>query len=771
MAIPIITGSPGVYIREEDVSQQDIPITTGIAAMVFAAAKGPLTPTLITSSSTFTQKYGKVDLSIGYGVLEGNAYLAGGVNPNNPNPTALWALRVVNFDAKYAGATIMTGFINPYPSTLGTSNSITGNTRNMFVIGFTATLATAASFSATITYSGLATPITVGPVTWSSVTPTPSHNGMMDAIVAALNAKLATIIGGTVYQPKGFAQIALNNYTRNQIFVYGPEGRPITITVNMTGQATNTVAISNLLNMIEVTAENPGKWANDIGINITNISTGVFQRSMLTFSGALATGSTVNLSFMVNNIIVTVPPVIFTTDNDTTLGAVATAIETAIAGNVGSKVIIPTGSTGTAARQITMTAPNAGPGVINLFSGSVTGGTAVVGIVFNETYAGQPPSNTFTLNVWQRGNTTSPLESFVVSTRQQLDGFGNQMFTDYKVNTSASKSQYIRTRTNVTLVSQGQVISPAFATQFANIVWLGGGNSGSIPTSSQIINAWNIFQDTETYRINLLINSGYTDVTIQQTMGQLGVNRMDCMALLDLPSGQQNTQDAVTYRRTVMNIDTSYAATYTPDVQVLDTDNDTVVYVPPSGFVAARYIYTDNKFATWWAPAGVDRGLLPTVLAARVIYAKGDRDQLDLAQLNALRQAKDGSGVVIWGDKTMQVTPSLLSAVNVRRLMIFVENTIAASLERNLFDQNTNALAFLVQQRIQNFLDPIVGDGIQKYLVLCNNSNNPGYFGDAGQFNVSVYIVPIRAIRTILLDAIITPSTISFNELIISGIF
>jgi len=221
----------------------------------------------------------------------------------------------------------------------------------------------------------------------------------------------------------------------------------------------------------------------------------------------------------------------------------------------------------------------------------------------------------------------------------------------------------------------------------------------------------------------------------------------------------------------VMNIDTSYAATYTPDVQVLDTDNDTVVYVPPSGFVAARYIYTDNKFATWWAPAGVDRGLLPTVLAARVIYAKADRDQLDLAQLNALRQAKDGSGVVIWGDKTMQVTPSLLSAVNVRRLMIFVENTIAASLERNLFDQNTNALAFLVQQRIQSFLDPIVGDGIQKYLVLCNATNNPGYFGDAGQFNVSVYIVPIRAIRTILLDAIVTPSTVSFKELIISGVF
>jgi phage tail sheath protein FI len=775
-SIPLITGSPGVYIREEDLSQQVIPVTTGIGALVFASDQGSLSPQLITSATSFTKRYGKSDLSVGFGQIEGLAFLASGVNPNNPNPTALWCLRVVNDDAKFAGADIMNtesgaigntgaeglGLINPWP--VGTTNDYTGNGRDIFLLTFTEPLASAASLSGTFTPGG-GSPVDWGPVVYAT-----SPAATLAAIVIAINTALAGIPGGTANESAGVCELLLGNPTLNSILIYGMEGNTLAVTAVLTGQMGNAATVESTNELITVTMQNPGIWGNNVGLNITNISTGVLQRSLITFSDALITANDINLSFLVNNTIISVPQVVFTTNNDDTVTAVAAAIQTAISGSTVA-AIIPVGSTGTSARQITIVSPNAGPGVVQLYSGAVTNGASQAGIIFNETYAGQVPSNTFTLNVWQRGNITTAAESFNCSLQQQLDGFGNQLFVEDVVNTSAYKSQLITVAVNAAAIAGGAGIDPAFADSFATIVWLNGGDNGSLPTDSQIIEAWNTFTDTETYRVNLLINNGYTDVPVQQNLDLLAQNRQDCMAIIDLPSAQQNVDDAVNYRNTVMDIDSSYSATYTSDVLILDTDNDQQVYVPPSGFVAARYVYTDNNFATWWAPAGLDRGLLPTVLGTRVTYTKPDRDLLDAAQLNALRAAKNGAGIVIWGDKTMQVTPSLLSAVNVRRLMIFIENTIAASLEGNLFDQNSATLAFLVTQKINAFLNPIVGGGILRYLTLANASNNPGYFGDAGQFNVSVYIVPIRAVRTILLDAIVTPSTISFNELIINGVF
>ena len=773
MPIPIITGSAGVYIREEDISQQDIPSTTSIGAIVFGSKKGTLSPILKTSPTGFVKEFGPSDISWSYGHISALAYFST-QNANNTSPPALWCQRAVNTDACHAGATVMNlgagllgnqateilGLINPVPN--GTLNGYQGGGRQIYLIKLTEALNTGAAFSGSITYG--ATTIPISPTTFAT-----SHAATMQAILTTINAAIAavpTVAGGAI----GMAGLALNDPSQNMILVYGPEGNTITMTASLTGQAGNAATVTLANNIIDIYAENPGDWAEDVGVNITNIDTGIFQRVQLSFSGPLITGNTVSLELMVNGNLVTIPNVVYNTSNDATLIALATAIQTAIPGSTATATI-PLGSVGSSARQILIIAPIAAPSVLALYAATITAGVSQALITFSEVITGSAADGTFTINVWQRGNIINPAESYVCTLIEHLDGFGKQMFAEERVNIAQGKSQFIRVRVNVAAVASGAGIDPAFSSTFDNIVWLVGGDDGSLPFNSQIKACWDTFTDDETYRVNILINAGYTAVDVQQHLATIAQNRQDCMAILDQPSDFQDVNDALTYRTTMMNIDSNYVAIYSPDVQIVDA-NDRKIFVPPSGYVASRYVYTDNNFATWWAPAGTDRGALPNVIGLAQSYKKPDRDVLDRVQINCIRLAKDGSGFVIWGDNTCQVTPSLLSAVNVRRLMLYIENTIAASLERNVFDNNSSQLAYLVQQRINKFLGIVqTGEGIKKFLVLANASNNPGYFADAGQFNVSTYILPVRAAKTILLDAVVTPSDVSFNELIINGVF
>jgi hypothetical protein len=776
--IPIIVGSPGVYRREEDISQQDIPVTTSIAVSVFAARRGSIRPKLKSTFTAHRAEYGLPDNSWSFGNICAENYFSNSAGTSGPgiSPPALWELRVVSPDARFASAQVfnlgmgsfgdvaneIAGLISSAP--IGTANGYYNNNgRQIFAIKFAQTLNTGAVITGSVTYGATVVPFT-------STTFATNATATMLAIVANINSALATIppVGSNSI---GMAALLNNDPTTNTILLYGPEGVTISVIASLTGQAGNTVTANTVNKLYDIFADNPGVWANDIGTNITNIDAGNFQRTQLNFSGPLVTLNSVAISFYVNNNLVVIPPTVFATNNDTTLAALATAIQTAITGAVAT-VIVPLGSAGVNARQIIITAPKAGPAIILLNSAIVTLGAAQPLISFVETFAGVLPDNTFVLNVWQRGNIATPIASYKASLTKKLDGFNKQLYIEEKVNFGAGASSIIRVAVNPIAIAGGAGIDSAFATTFANVVWLQGGNDGSLPTNSALIAAWDTFSDTETYRFNILINAGYTDPSVQQKIAAIAKNRADSIAIIDMASNAQDVAGAILNRTTVMNIDSSYAAIYSSDLQILDGTTDSKIYVPPSGYAASRYVYTDNNQGVHWAPAGNDRGQLPGVIGVRQIYKKPDRDLLDAKQINCIRFANDGSGYVIWGDNTAQVAPSLLSAINVRRLMLYIENTVADSLERNVFDNPTPQLLFLIQRRITRFLDIQVAAGAaKKYLVLADNSNNPPYFNDIGQLNISTYIIPIRAAKTILLDTIVTPSTVSFQEILINGIF
>lgn len=229
---------------------------------------------------------------------------------------------------------------------------------------------------------------------------------------------------------------------------------------------------------------------------------------------------------------------------------------------------------------------------------------------------------------------------------------------------------------------------------------------------------------------------------------------MDCVAILDTPADMQGVQEAIAYRRDLLHLDSSYSALYSPDVLAADKYNDVRLYCPPSGFVAACYARTDRDYESWFAPAGMIRGDL-SVAGVRDIYDQGKRDALYESQVNAIRVI-DGAGIKIWGADTLQVQPSSLSNMSVRRLMIVLEKTIANQLLYAVFDPNDQALRSRIETACRSFLGGIkAARGLYQFEAICNDTNNTPASIAAGDLYVDIWCDPVLPAKRVMFNAII----------------
>jgi phage tail sheath protein FI len=356
-------------------------------------------------------------------------------------------------------------------------------------------------------------------------------------------------------------------------------------------------------------------------------------------------------------------------------------------------------------------------------------------------------------------NRQIPVESFLVSRDYRTDGYGRQMNIEDVINT---QSNYIRYKANPYGHPSIKVLVQAFE-------FLDGAANGTRPSDSLIIQGWDLYNDPEQVQVNILINGGYTSVDVQARMVTLAEDRMDSVAVLDMPFDKQAVADAMNYTLLELVADSSYAAIYTPDVVYYDKYNDRQLYVPPSGFMAASYAMTDNDFATWFAPAGMVRGDL-NVRGCRFIYNQVDRDALDSAHINPIRVIP-GRGYKIWGAETLQTKRSALSNVNVRRLMNFLESSISRAALYSVFDPNDKILWMSLVEMCERFLKPIKqGEGVYWFKVICDETNNLPETIARGDVYLDVYVDPVIPAKRIHLSAILNRRGTTFNEAVISRV-
>lgn len=369
------------------------------------------------------------------------------------------------------------------------------------------------------------------------------------------------------------------------------------------------------------------------------------------------------------------------------------------------------------------------------------------------------PEKTFILNVFDKqASPNTPVESWEVSLDFMVDGFGAQLKIDEKIN---PVSDYIKVFVNPNYSNTSELLP------LAEVNLTGGldGNGKTPPiTDGAYIQAWQQYADKEAITVRLLIEGQSASTPIKLAMDDLAKKRGDCLSIISVPTQYQKADKAVDYRNFTLNLNSNRSSMYTPDLKIYDQYNDRQIFVPPAGYVAAVYALTDATTNAWYAPAGLNRGLL-NILGLRYKYDAGERDILSDAKINYMRNFP-GLGIAVWECWTLQSKLSAFSFVNVRRLFDLIGVSVSKALLFSEFEPNDDFLRRQIVNMIAKYLETIQNQrGINDFQVVCDSSNNSNPTELArGQLNVDVYIQPTLPTRIIQLKLIATRQGVSVSE-------
>jgi phage tail sheath protein FI len=281
-------------------------------------------------------------------------------------------------------------------------------------------------------------------------------------------------------------------------------------------------------------------------------------------------------------------------------------------------------------------------------------------------------------------------------------------------------------------------------------------------TGSDYNNMIALLANTDAYQFNLLFTPGLLNDTHTSQVTSIISNtiaRGDNMYVVDLASYGNTVSQTVTQAQ---SRDTSYAAAYWPWVRIIDPGTGKQVWAPASTVIPGVYAFNDKVSAPWFAPAGINRGGLSTVLATEIKLSQAQKDALYTNNINPLATLPK-QGVVVFGQKTLQKAASALDRVNVRRLMIELKNYIRQIADTVVFEQNTIATRNSFIARVTPYLETIQQkQGLYAFRVVMDDSNNGPAVIDRNQLIGQIYIQPTRTAEFISLDFILLPTGAEF---------
>ena len=266
------------------------------------------------------------------------------------------------------------------------------------------------------------------------------------------------------------------------------------------------------------------------------------------------------------------------------------------------------------------------------------------------------------------------------------------------------------------------------------------------------------------FDINLMVTPGiiheYHNAVSNHAISKVEA-RADAFYVMDGSRWGRSVANAVT---DIKSVDTNYAAVYYPWVKILDPVKDKPMWVPPSVVLPGVISFTDNVAHEWFAPAGLNRGGLTTVLEAKTRLTHAERDQLYEDRVNPIATFP-GQGVVVFGQKTLQGKPSALDRINVRRLLIRLRKFIASSSRYLVFEQNTAATRNRFLGIVNPYLESVqANSGLSAFKVVMDDSNNTPDVVDRNQLVGQIFIQPTRTAEFIVLDFVILPTGAAFPE-------
>jgi len=271
-----------------------------------------------------------------------------------------------------------------------------------------------------------------------------------------------------------------------------------------------------------------------------------------------------------------------------------------------------------------------------------------------------------------------------------------------------------------------------------------------------------LLNNADDYRFNVITAPGLNNNNHTSKIGSLidlAESRGDCIFVADL-YGHGGTVSNITGQADTLN--SSYAASYWPWLQTQSATGKNV-WAPASVFIPGVYAFTDGASAPWFAPAGLVRGGLAGVIQAERRLSRIQRDSLYDSKVNPIATFP-GTGIAVFGQKTLQTKSSALDRVNVRRLLIELKEFVGNQAQNLVFEQNTVNTRNKFLAAVNPYLDTVVQrQGLYAYRVVMDDSNNTADIVDRNQLVGQIFIQPAKTAEFIVLDFTVEPTGATFG--------
>jgi len=266
--------------------------------------------------------------------------------------------------------------------------------------------------------------------------------------------------------------------------------------------------------------------------------------------------------------------------------------------------------------------------------------------------------------------------------------------------------------------------------------------------------------DTEQVDIDLIAIPGHASTSVVTALLSFcQVTRQDCLAIIDPPFGL-TVSEIVSWQNgshplNLTRFDSDFGAMYWPWVKIRDNFNRLDIWCPPSGSIMAVIARSDFLSKPWFAPAGMNRGIVPGITDVYNRPTLGERDLMygNRNCVNPIVHFNDVEGFLVWGQKTLQRRPTALDRVNVRRLMFYLEKKVRSAVRTLLFDPNDDVFAGKFVGIVNGILNEVrVGRGLHDYIIKADSELNTPDVIDRNEFRAQIGVQPTRAVEFMFIE-------------------
>ena len=375
---------------------------------------------------------------------------------------------------------------------------------------------------------------------------------------------------------------------------------------------------------------------------------------------------------------------------------------------------------------------------------------------------------------FSNGVANTVLEKFAFVSKASDAKFGDGA-TNYYVNVLNQRSSYVWWTAHASgnsgwgTAAAGTTYDAANGQRNPTYSSLAGGSDGTI-TAGNINTAYSLFANPDVVDLSLIISGPGNATVAGHLISNIAEVRKDCLVFLSptktsvVDNIGSETTSIITYRDSLTS--SSYSVMDSGYKYQFDKYNDVYRYVPLNGDIAGACARTDLERDPWFSPGGFNRGTIKNVVKLAWNPTKAERDNLYVKGVNPVVSFQ-GEGTVLFGDKTMLSRPSVFDRINVRRLFIVLEKSIASAARSSLFEFNDQ----FTRAQFVNLVEPYLRDvqgrrGITDFRVVCDESNNTPNVIDANQFVGDIYIKPARSVNFIQLNFVAVRTGVSFEEIV-----